>query len=52
MRILVVILGILLQLIGFYAIAYPAAGALTRIYFFAFGLMLAGIILIVGAARA
>ncbi|MCE5298345.1 MAG: DUF308 domain-containing protein [Methanoregulaceae archaeon] len=48
-RALVVILGILLLLIGFYAIAYPAGGAVTLIYFFAFGLMLAGIDLIVRA---
>jgi uncharacterized membrane protein HdeD (DUF308 family) len=49
-RALVVILGILLLFIGFYAIMYPAGGALTLIYFFAFGLMLAGIDLIVRAA--
>lgn len=49
-RALVVILGILLLVIGFYAIVYPFGGAITLIYFFAFGLMLAGIDLVVRAA--
>ena len=44
-----VILGTLLLIIGFYAITFPAGGAVTLIYFFAFGLMLAGIDLTVRA---
>ena len=49
-RALIVILGILLLLIGFYAVAYPLGGAVTLIYFFSFGLMLAGIELLVRAS--
>jgi uncharacterized membrane protein HdeD (DUF308 family) len=49
-RALIVILGILLLVIGFYAVLYPLGGAMTLIYFFAFGLMLAGIDLVVRGA--
>lgn len=41
-RALFIIVGILLVAIGAYAIAYPVIGALTLVYFFAFGLLFAG----------
>lgn len=50
MRILTVILGILLLIIGFYALMYPGGGAVTLVYFFAFALMLAGIDLFLRAS--
>jgi uncharacterized membrane protein HdeD (DUF308 family) len=42
LRVLFIIVGILLVVIGAYALAYPLIGALTLIYFFAFGLLFTG----------
>lgn len=41
-RILLIIVGILAVVIGFYAIAYPLVGAFTLVYFFAFALLFLG----------
>jgi uncharacterized membrane protein HdeD (DUF308 family) len=43
MRAVMIVFGILLFAIGLYALAFPAAGALTLIFFFAFALIIAGI---------
>jgi uncharacterized membrane protein HdeD (DUF308 family) len=42
LRVLFIIVGILLVVIGGYALAYPLIGALTLVYFFAFGLLFTG----------
>ena len=42
MRVLSLIIGILAIILGFYVVAYPAAGALTLIFFLGFGLLLSG----------
>ncbi len=42
LRVLFIIVGILLVFIGGYALAYPFIGALTLVYFFAFGLLFTG----------
>jgi len=41
-RILLIIVGILAVVIGFYALAYPLVGAITLVYFFAFALLFLG----------
>lgn len=41
-RILLIIVGILAVIIGFYALAYPLVGAITLVYFFAFALLFLG----------
>jgi len=41
-RILLIIVGILAVLIGFYALAYPLVGAVTMAFFFAFSLLFLG----------
>ncbi len=42
LRVLFIIVGILLVVIGGYALAYPFIGALTLVYFFAFALLFTG----------
>ena len=42
-RVLLAIFGLLLFVIGIYAIAFPIGGALTLVFFFAFALVIAGI---------
>ncbi len=42
LRVLFIVVGILLVVIGAYALAYPFVGALTLVYFIAFGLLFTG----------
>ena len=53
-RILLIIVGILAVVIGFYALAYPLVGAITLVYFFAFALLFLGFdrLALAGTAKA
>lgn len=42
MRVLSVIIGVIAIILAIYVVAYPAAGALTLIFFLGFGLLLSG----------
>ena len=42
MRVLSLIIGVLAIILAIYVVAYPAAGALTLIFFLGFGLLLSG----------